>query len=291
MQNRIFERNKNKKRSGKGRYSCDEVGLSKLNFNLGIIEETDESGLASTNRKQDKIFYFNDDTNFVSDSLLNDMYEDNEMNLLENNESEDYSCDFNETNMLENAMVLPTQLLNSPHLNYLQIKEMIRKKSKQAMLKRLSKGIMKTTSEEKLSNTTNTNVNKSNMILVNNINININNNSDLTSTPGKKLENILEEDENIGDKENNEKKIFDDQAENTLIEYNSLFSGVNLTEVDGKYSKTDPDNQKTKEFYFNTNEYGETNYTTQAQTNTNQNLSDMPCVKDRDKDDKKCIIF
>lgn len=103
----------------------------KNNLDMSVIEENcAESGIVNNNSDDDMIVQSSAKNNF--NKIIEDIDDDN---LLL---SSDDSCDFSESMMLENTLVLLPRITNIHQLNSLQLKELIRRETKKNKLKTLA---------------------------------------------------------------------------------------------------------------------------------------------------------
>lgn len=165
-----IEKNKNKNLTHKPQYIRNRYSLNdndfekmKIPYEMGIIEENNELPSCSGSGSNDE-----------------------------------YSCDFSETSMLENALIHPPKLTNNNYLN-IQIKEMIRQKSKKSergkkskMAINLQKKIPTTIEEENIITESGENT----IVEFGSIILNNNNNNTLDITSDMVLDNLIENESN-----------------------------------------------------------------------------------------------
>lgn len=208
--------------------------------------------------------------------------EDSILEIYENDQSIS-GADFSETTMFENASVLPPKLMNST-LNYEQLKEIIRRKSKQKLIQKLSSKRLKTGNKianqdenENKNNSVKNPINPSSKVL-------IPYSSNSKSLHVVKEENQIENNIKSDNKEHDECKDLSDYNDNTLIEYESL---ANLNDCLEQYCKTEP--SILKENNTNSNVDYSTNMTTQN-TPIKTSAVNYTSQKTEEKKDK-CLIF
>lgn len=199
--------------------------------------------------------------------LINDSAEELESDEEEEYE-DDYSCDFSENAMLENALVLAPKMTNSKNLYSLQIREMIRKRStKKKFSTKKSKTLMKTKiPDEKIDKNKKIDVKDKDPAPLKNIYI---------KNDNQHIPTIHEDvgGENVND---NTLKEFDCNINNSfdVINIENILNN-NLSKLKiVQYAKTDPDSQA-----INT-----TNFTTIQNTNNDNNINNV-------KNKEKCYIY